>query len=475
MYKTNANRNDEYGRFQETTSRKQGAGVDRRLEIGRSSLQSLQSSVRAKFILIYTNGEQYIHDKPIQVSFSRKKFPQLYSLLDEIARGKERINKTSVRYLFKWPSGEEVRDVADIDKDEETYVYVCSDVKKLYKSANYGGIEFGSSGLAAEPTDKQSRNSYNSRTGRLPNARSPINITVISNTNRQSKQSLFVDPQSKQPFEEILRNVTEMLDMENPPCKALYSTKPPFRKVDSISSFNRIAQTYGDTFWACGSEGEPIEKSSRTPRDASPMRNNNSQRQKNVSQQDSGYRPRQNNGNVRSSETNGTSQGRKDERRERQPPSNRQRQIEDKQSPSKQENKRDSRQRLKVEQSPNGEEITNDYQYDQDENPNSMRNDNSRDVGQEHLVQRKSTEEQATKRKEDKIHDRHESLDRENDNHQTTLKQTKDQEQTKHDISGNYVDDGNFSQKDYPSEAEMSNRIAEMERMKSDVDKDIEY
>lgn len=228
---------DDYSRYQQTGPKRKPPA---RYEVARPSLRSLQSSMKAKIITVYTNGDKYIHDKPITLAFKTKIYPQLASLLDDIARRKERINKTLVRYLFKWPSGEECVDVQEIGEDDDTNIYVCSDTRKLYKKGRYGGIEFG-----GEPgvSSKYSRNSHDSR-GTLrsekpsPVARSngstrgqPVNITVISNTNRVSKQSLFIDPKSNLPFESILQNVTEMLDMDHPPCVALYSVKPPYKKV----------------------------------------------------------------------------------------------------------------------------------------------------------------------------------------------------------------------------------------------------
>lgn len=229
---------DDYARYQ--PQRKPPT----RYEVARTTLRSLQSSMKAKIITVYTNGDKYIHDKPIQISFRMKTYPQLNSLLDDIARRKERINKTLVRFLFKWPSGEECVDVHEIAEDDETNIYVCSDVKKLYRRGRYGGLEFGG---GTGSSNKYSRNSHDSRgtfrsekpspvamrsNGSMTAGRGqPVNITVISNTNRHSKQSLFIDPKSNLPFESILQNVTEMLDMDYPPCVALYSIRPPYKKV----------------------------------------------------------------------------------------------------------------------------------------------------------------------------------------------------------------------------------------------------
>ena len=237
---------DEYSRYQQAPRKK---AAPARYEVARPSLRSLQSSMKAKILTVYTNGDKYIHDKPIQLSFRIKIYPQLNSLLDDIARRKERISKTLVKFLFKWPTGEECVDPHEISEDDDTTIYVCSDTRRLYRKGRYGGIEFGGNGEGG--SSKTSRNSHNSRgtirsekpspvtlrsngsTGRGQ----PVNITVISNTNRHSKQSLFIDPRSNLPFESILQNVTEMLDMDKPPCVALFSVKSPYKKVRVIRTF----------------------------------------------------------------------------------------------------------------------------------------------------------------------------------------------------------------------------------------------
>ena len=214
---------------------------DPRNEVVRPSLKSLQSGVKAKFITVYTNGEKNIHDKPVQISFKLKTFPKLDSLLDEIARAKERINKTLVRYLFKWPSGEQVFDVKSIQEDDETHVYICSDKKKLFKHGRYNDIDYGSrtlsSGLISNKSTAKSLPKVTPPAavrGNVPKsggAGAPVTITVISNTVRNSKQFYFFDPRSHLPFEEILRSITDMVVMDDAPCTALYSTKRPFTKV----------------------------------------------------------------------------------------------------------------------------------------------------------------------------------------------------------------------------------------------------
>lgn len=240
---------DEYSRYQQAPRKR----APPRYEVARPTLRSLQSSMKAKIITVYTNGDKYIHDKPIQLSFRIKTYPQLDSLLDDIARRKERINKTLVKYLFKWPSGEECVDVHEISEDDDTTIYICSDTRKLYRRGGYGGIEFG-----GKPggSSKYSRNSHDSRgtmrsekpspvamrsNGSMNGGRGqPVNITVISNTNRHSKQSLFIDPKSNLPFEAILQNVTEMLDMDHPPCVALYSVKSPYKKVRLLQDMFKL-------------------------------------------------------------------------------------------------------------------------------------------------------------------------------------------------------------------------------------------
>lgn len=224
---------DDYSaRFQPARSKKHSSSGVSRYEVTRPSLKALQSLRKAKFLFVFPNKKTTQKEEtPVRVTFSRKKFPCIQSLLDEISR-LTKANGTSVTCLYKWPCGDQVYDITEIEEDEETNKFVWSSGKKLDMQLIHGGIKFG---------DK------NSRCSDKPSRGQQLTIHVISNIDRKSKQSLLIDPFGKQSFEEILKSIEGMVRV-NPPCMALVTKSCPYVKVSKFipygSSFSNKALKY---------------------------------------------------------------------------------------------------------------------------------------------------------------------------------------------------------------------------------------
>lgn len=261
------NYDDYSARYRPARSKKySGQGVSR-YEVPRQSLRDLQSSRKAKFIFVYTNEKLAKEEKPLRLPFSRKKFPGMKSLLDEIST----CNKKNVQSLFKWPSCDQVFDVTEIEEDEETCMFVWSSGKTITKKCFHGGVYGLQSSVHSGFDDKYSRNSHDSRRSDKPSRGQQLHIHIISNIDRKSKQSLLIDPNGKQSFEEILKNIEGMVRV-NPPCKALVTKSSPYVKVQSISTLKSVIPKHGYTFYACGREGDVREKLDGSPNE-SPTRN----------------------------------------------------------------------------------------------------------------------------------------------------------------------------------------------------------
>lgn len=233
---------DDLSRYEE---RKSGRNAVKRYEVGRQSLQSLQSSVKAKRIEVFTNGDkpkkgdkflQQEKHQGVQITFSRKRFPQLAPLFEEITR----LTKKKVTRLFKWPSGQEVCSVNEIEDECESNKYVCSNERSLVSGIAYGGIKSGGSPFM----EKYSRTSHNSRgtlssektSPKAPRSHASMNggskvpIVVTSYTQRDRTCSLFIDSRGPRDFDDILENIKEMLEVDDK-IKALYSKTNPRVKV----------------------------------------------------------------------------------------------------------------------------------------------------------------------------------------------------------------------------------------------------
>ena len=209
------------------------------------SLQNRQDALKATRIHVYTNGTQYQGEAGLHFSYNRKHFPCMESLLGFMT---EKIRtKIAVRYLFSWPSGEEIKLIEDIDDDQT--LFVASDNRKLNIKRDYGNVKYGSDRYegggstafserygrknpsSSTTTGKPSPVSVNSNNSLMTSSRGPIMINLISNTDRGSKQSMFVNPQSGS-FEDIMKTVPELINIGRPPVTALYTCRYPHKKVN---------------------------------------------------------------------------------------------------------------------------------------------------------------------------------------------------------------------------------------------------
>ena len=215
-----------------------------RYEYEPPSLQHRQEALKAQRIHVFTNGGQYEGESGLHFSFSRKQFPRFESLLEFV---NSRIRtKIAVRFLYRWPACEEIKVLEDIEEDDR--IFVASDCRKIYKRRNYAGIPFGGDRYGGDQTafsEKYSRGSHESRStirskpspvshrsnnSIMTSGRAPIMINLISNMDRGSKQSMIINPQSGN-FEDILKTVEEIINIDRPPVTALYTLRPPHKKV----------------------------------------------------------------------------------------------------------------------------------------------------------------------------------------------------------------------------------------------------
>jgi hypothetical protein len=61
--------------------------------------------------------------------------------------------------------------------------------------------------------------------------RRPRVLTIISNMYRDSREKLILNTNSQMNFEDILNDISNMVNIPNPPVRALYTERPPHQKV----------------------------------------------------------------------------------------------------------------------------------------------------------------------------------------------------------------------------------------------------
>ena len=218
-------------------------------------------------VRFYRNGDSYFGGH--QVAVTKKDFPSIESLLVYLG-GK--INTTlGVRYIFRVRDGKEIRDIADIQGEELyvvsstkkyikiDYMYIAKDKywkneglvggkmrreeKKLYiqrdrRSQSYPGSSqherngrYNSKpamGRWSVTDGGHNRSGSNFNSQRQPTARV---ITIVSNTHRDSEGKVLLNIGTTQTYEDILKDVGQMVTLDKPPVVALYVAHEPYTKV----------------------------------------------------------------------------------------------------------------------------------------------------------------------------------------------------------------------------------------------------
>ena len=216
----------------------------------------LHESRKAKLVTFYRNGDP--HFNGLSASVSPKLFATFDSLLAWLDT-KIPVN-FGVRHIFTLPDGREVLDISEFVSGRS---YVVAGEHRV-KNVVYGesGERFWKNRVASsgqvQPLKRPSylvngkKKSYsdpgNSRLNsmesgarglghsRPPESNRPRVIVLRSNTDRTSHQKVLFNPQTTQTYEEILHDITNMLNLRFPPVVALFTEKPPNRKV-SLSVF----------------------------------------------------------------------------------------------------------------------------------------------------------------------------------------------------------------------------------------------
>lgn len=214
-------------------------------------------SKRGKLITFYRNGDA--HYKGLKTSISQKQFQTLEALLAFLSQKISTI--TGVRHVFSWPEGREVLDMKDFEAD---HAYVVSSVSKLDSSIDYGRLKDQnwtnkkpSAGKLRETEVGLSEVEKKAPTkgGGQPVSKARV-LTIVSNTDRSSREKVILNPQTNQTFEEILEDIGNMIRISRPPVTALFTFRKPHKKVVSFSQLFRDFKDH-DAFIACGREGHP--------------------------------------------------------------------------------------------------------------------------------------------------------------------------------------------------------------------------
>ncbi|XP_059160447.1 echinoderm microtubule-associated protein-like CG42247, partial [Physella acuta] len=204
--------------------------------------------IKGRRVLFFRNGDA--HFKPKQVLINQKTYANLEKLLVDLSSMVE--TSTGVKYIFSWPEGREIKSITEFENGK---YYVCSSTSKLQK------VDYGNSRESHWKGGKIDRkeNFLFQHDGKVQSPlRRPRVLTIISNIYRDSREKLILNTNSQMNFEDILNDISNLVNIPNPPVRALYTERAPHQKVESYS---QLIREFGDhdNFLACGEELMPLE------------------------------------------------------------------------------------------------------------------------------------------------------------------------------------------------------------------------
>ena len=182
-------------------------------------------------VRFFRNGDPEYNGLPVVVNNAYRNFETL--LVD--LNGKIP-TPTGVKYVFKWPEGNEITSVKEF---QNRCVYVVSSTRQLKRNVNYGEsrekfwVNKKPSAGKMRKTEKQLYKRPVSPKG-SPTSNSPLIVTIINNISRDKREKVILNPQTQQTFEEWKSDI----NCAEIPVKSLHSEKHPYSEVRYIRNLN---------------------------------------------------------------------------------------------------------------------------------------------------------------------------------------------------------------------------------------------
>ncbi|RUS86416.1 hypothetical protein EGW08_005794, partial [Elysia chlorotica] len=239
---------DDDERYEESNLQDISNGNRRRQQTTNGGVGQPKEDYKGKRVWFFRNGD--IHYKPKQILINSRIYQSLEHLLVGLSQVVE--TSTGVKHVFSWPEGKEVKSLGEFQNGK---YYVCSSTRQLQR------VDYGNSREGPWRVGKIDRNEnfLFQKNGKVQSPlRRPRILTIISNMYRDSREKLILNTNSQMNFEDILTDIVNMVNIPNPPVRALYTEKRPHQKVQSYSQLIRDFAEH-DNFLACGEEMVPLE------------------------------------------------------------------------------------------------------------------------------------------------------------------------------------------------------------------------
>ncbi|OWF52311.1 echinoderm microtubule-associated protein-like CG42247 [Mizuhopecten yessoensis] len=229
------------------------------------TLQDREMKGRANLVKFFKDDDR-LH-RGVTVSINDRQFKSIESLCEYL--NKKIDTKMGVRHIFNLKTKKEVKSVKELERGD---ICIVSSSQRFKKDVIMYNLLMDQ---PISPTKSLTTNSHRSsrEQGRATHERAQFNdsrtsnstatnkqvtFTIISNTDRYSKEKMILNPNTTQPFERILEDMGTMLQLKYPPATGIFSSRKPYQQIYSFSQLNREVKV-NDCLFVCGKERYPEE------------------------------------------------------------------------------------------------------------------------------------------------------------------------------------------------------------------------
>ncbi|XP_033733893.1 protein rpi-1-like isoform X2 [Pecten maximus] len=229
------------------------------------TLQDREMKGRAVLVRFFKDDDR-LH-RGVTVSINDRQFKSIESLYEYL---NDKIDtKKGVRHIFNFKTKKEVKTVKELERGDVCIVSSSTRFKKdviMYHLLMDQPISptkslITNSHRSSRDQGRHERAQINDGNTRTPNSTAPgkqVTFTIVSNTDRYSKEKMILNPNTSQPFEQLVEDMGTMLQLKYPPATGIFSTRKPYQQIYSFSQLNREVKV-NDCFLVCGKERFPEE------------------------------------------------------------------------------------------------------------------------------------------------------------------------------------------------------------------------
>lgn len=190
----------------------------------RSELNKNRTNNMSKRVTFYRNGDKHFKGRPFIIT--KQRYRSFESLLEDLSRAIPL--PYGVRNIFS-PDGQIINSINEL---EDGGYYVCSSGDQLIRNMNYNAEkrkgknnDIPSEGIQNIKLSVPSDSSSNSSSPRTNNTTPKPRIIIIMNKERNLKCKILLNRKTVKSYEDVLRDVSEMMKLHGEHVEELYSSQ----------------------------------------------------------------------------------------------------------------------------------------------------------------------------------------------------------------------------------------------------------